>query len=325
MKSRSNELLDRSIGAMVSAIEVYNKPDFLYREETFSILAINSWELFLKSKWLKENENKINSLYVYENAVKKNGEKSKKRVIKKTRSGSHFTHSIDNLAKKLIEKGFLNKTVWMNIQLLLEIRDSSIHFYSCSEIFSLRLQEIGIATLKNYVSIARDWFGEKLSKYNFYLMPISFFAIPSSMDSIILNKEERNFIEYVEKIEADQDNSSEDFSITVNIDVKFTRSKAKEALGVRVTNNQDATEIRLTEEQIRETYPWDYQRLTKECQERYSDFKVVQKYHDLRKGLLGNEKHCKTRRLDPNNPSSSKKDFYSPGILRELDKHYQRK
>lgn len=35
-------LIDKSIGSMLSAIEIYNKPDFKYREETFAILAINS-------------------------------------------------------------------------------------------------------------------------------------------------------------------------------------------------------------------------------------------------------------------------------------------
>lgn len=56
---------------MISAIEIYNKPDFKYREETFSILAINSWELLLKAKWLKENRNKVRSLYVLEKSKKK--------------------------------------------------------------------------------------------------------------------------------------------------------------------------------------------------------------------------------------------------------------
>ena len=46
-------LVDKSIGSMLSAIEIYNKPDFKYREETFSILAINSWELLLKARILK--------------------------------------------------------------------------------------------------------------------------------------------------------------------------------------------------------------------------------------------------------------------------------
>lgn len=268
MKSRSKELLSRSVAAMVSAIEIYNKPNFLYREETFSVLAINSWELLLKSKWLKENNNKVNSLYVYEPATKKNGAKSKRKIVKQTRSGNPFTHSLDYLAKKLTEMQLLDNIVWKNIQALSEVRDSSVHFYNRSGEFSLRLQEVGTGTLKNYVALIKDWFG---------------------------------------------------------IDVQFTKSKAREALSVRVTNHPDATEIRYSEEQITEKYPWDYQKLTDKCKEKYKDFKVEKKYHDSRKELLGNEKYCKTRRLDPSNNNSAKKDFYSPNILEVFDRHYQSK
>lgn len=51
MKSRFKELLDRAVAATVVAIEIYNKPDFLYREEAFAVLDINGWELPLKAKW----------------------------------------------------------------------------------------------------------------------------------------------------------------------------------------------------------------------------------------------------------------------------------
>lgn len=51
MKARSKELLDRAVAATVAAIEIYNKPDFLYREESFAVMAINGWELLLKAKW----------------------------------------------------------------------------------------------------------------------------------------------------------------------------------------------------------------------------------------------------------------------------------
>lgn len=71
MKSRYQRLVEKSISAMLSAIEIYSKPDFKYREETFSILAINSWELLLKAKWLKDNNNSIDYLYVKENKRKK--------------------------------------------------------------------------------------------------------------------------------------------------------------------------------------------------------------------------------------------------------------
>lgn len=72
-------LIDKSIGSMLSAIEIYNKPDFKYREETFAILAINSWELLLKARLLKLNNYRVNSIYCYKPYINKNGEKSKKR------------------------------------------------------------------------------------------------------------------------------------------------------------------------------------------------------------------------------------------------------
>ena len=71
MKSRSKKLLDKSIAATVAAIEIYNKPNFQYREETFSILAVNGWELLFKAKWLAENGNRIQSLYAREQNKKK--------------------------------------------------------------------------------------------------------------------------------------------------------------------------------------------------------------------------------------------------------------
>jgi len=95
MKSRSKELLNRAESAMLGAIELYNKPGFPYRMETFAILAINAWELLLKAKWIKENDNKINSLYVREHRKNKNGELSEKEYIKKTRAGTPFTHAVD--------------------------------------------------------------------------------------------------------------------------------------------------------------------------------------------------------------------------------------
>lgn len=59
---------------MLSAIEIYNKPDFKYREETFAILAINSWELLLKARLLKLNSYRINSICCYKPYINKNGE-----------------------------------------------------------------------------------------------------------------------------------------------------------------------------------------------------------------------------------------------------------
>ena len=63
----------------------------MYRGETFSILAINSWELLLKAKYLKDNHNKMRSLYVMEPITNKDGSKSKKVVMERIRKrkGNH--------------------------------------------------------------------------------------------------------------------------------------------------------------------------------------------------------------------------------------------
>ena len=54
MKNPKHKLfVEKSVGAALSAIEIYNKPDFKYREETFAILMINAWELLLKARIIK--------------------------------------------------------------------------------------------------------------------------------------------------------------------------------------------------------------------------------------------------------------------------------
>ncbi len=325
MKARSKELLERSIAATVAAIEIYNKPDFFYREEAFAVLAINGWELLLKAKWLADHGNKIRSLFVLEPQTKLDGSKSKKLKVKATRSGNPFTHSLDYLAKKLVETGAFDNNAWANIQALIEMRDSSIHFYNRSGAFPLRLQEIGTASLKNFVAATKSWFARDLSEFNFYLMPLSFVALPQQSEGIVLNNEEKKFLSFVESLEPANDDGSSPYSVTVNIDIKFTRSKAKDALGVQVTNNPNAPEVRLTEEQIRNKYPWDYARLTAECRKCYKDFKADQKYHDLRKRLLKDKRFGDIRFLDPGNAKSSKKPFFSPNILQEMDKHYTKR
>jgi Protein of unknown function (DUF3644) len=59
----STDLAEKSVQAAIAAIEIYNKPAFSYREEAFSLLMTNAWELLLKAKWLTENGETIQSLY----------------------------------------------------------------------------------------------------------------------------------------------------------------------------------------------------------------------------------------------------------------------
>ncbi len=325
MKSKSSQLLDKSIAAMIAAIEIYNKPDFLYRGEAFSILAINGWELLLKAKYLRDNKNKMRSLYVMETIHNKNGSKSKRRRIKATRSGNPFTHSIDFVAERLISGGKLERAVWDNISALIELRDSAIHFYNYSSMFNVRIQEIGTASIKNYVILYKKWFGRDLSAYNFYLMPLAFAPPPKAADIVLLNSEEKKFCSFLDKLESRNTNEQNEFSIALNTEVRFTKTVSKDNINVSLTGPGNAIKVTLTEEQIRERYPMDYSELIDKCKKRYSNFIVNQYFHNCRKKIVSDKKYAYTRLLDPEKPQSGKKQFYSQSIFSYLDQFYKRR
>ncbi|MXY45434.1 MAG: DUF3644 domain-containing protein [Chloroflexi bacterium] len=180
VKSRSSELLERAKSAMVASVEIYNKPGFPYRSESFAILAINSWELLLKAKWLDIHQNQVNSLYVYENRNNKDGSKSRKRYIKRNRSGTPFTRGLDYLAKQLMNQNCLDPKAWHNLDAMLEVRDSATHFYSPSKQLQVRLYQFSTACVRNFATASREWFGEELTEFDLQLMPLSFKDLQST-------------------------------------------------------------------------------------------------------------------------------------------------
>lgn len=89
---------------------------------------------------------------------------------------------------------------------------------------------------------------------------------------------------------------------------------------LRITTDPNAPAVR--EETILEKYPLDYYKLVHALESRYIDFKLNQKFYDLKKRLMVNVKYSRARFLDPANQNSGRKDFYSSDIIAEFDKHY---
>ncbi|MCS1407100.1 MAG: hypothetical protein M2R45_00256 [Verrucomicrobia subdivision 3 bacterium] len=325
MKSLLKELLDRAVLAMVAAIEIYNKPGFSYRNESFTILAINGWELLLKAKWLDMHDNDKQSLYVHETHKTATGENSKKPPIKKTRSGVPFTLKIRDLATKLSGKQVLNHSVSKNIEILLDFRNSATHFYNEDPKFHTRLYEIGAACVKNFVNAAHEWFELDITKFDVHLMPLTFRSLPTNIEGSLLNAEEKKFLAFLDSvIDYDADPNSP-YSVSVNVELKFTKSASSNAFLVKETNDPAALPVTLIEEDILKRYPWDYAKLTAKCRKRYDGFKMNGKYHKIRKGLETDKRFAHSRFLDPKNIKSSKKTLYSPQIMEGLDKHYTKK
>ncbi len=326
-KSRSRCLADKSIAAMISAIEIYNKPDFQYREETYAILAINAWELLLKSRILQLSKNRVSSIVKYERRKNQDGSISVRKYIVTNRSGTPVSIGLlkayDILINEYGDK--IDPVIRKNIEALIEVRNNSVHFINDDFGLSKKIQEIGTANLKNYVRLVKRWFALDLSKFNFYLMPLAFVRNGSRGEAIPLNINEKKLLRYFQSLEFPGDDETKDFNYSLDLEIKFKRVAGDVGTAVRVSNEPDAIPVCLTEENVREAYPWSYDVLTTRLSKRYSNFKVNQKYHAIRKNLTEDSKYCNIRYLDPDNPGGTKKYFYSPNIVREFDKHYRRK
>ena len=107
--------------------------------------------------------------------LKKLGGKSKRWKYKMNTKGYHITLGIEKLLSEFENNPNIDKRCIENIGLLNNIRNSAIHLINkdselCSIVF-----EIGSANLKNYIEFIIEIFNKDLSKYNFYLMPLSFY------------------------------------------------------------------------------------------------------------------------------------------------------
>lgn len=325
--ARSVRFLHKAEAALLSAIEVYNRPTFAYREETFAILALNAWELLFKAKMLAEHSNNARCLRVLERRELSPGRMSKKLYLKRNRSGAPLTLG---LWKTIIEienrtRTKVDQAIKSNLEALTEIRDNAVHFVIASPQLAKQVLEVGTAAVRHFVELARHWFQYDLSGRHFFLMPIGFVDPPDAV-AIELSRNESQLITYLAQLASGAVRGSQSpFNITLEVNLSFKRSTTAGALAVAITNEPGAPQVTLGEEDFRKIYKWTYAQLIEQLKKRYTDFKMNDKFSGIKRPLMPNPKYVRARYLDPDNPRSGKKEFYSPTILSEFDKHYTRK
>ncbi|MGX1575960.1 DUF3644 domain-containing protein [Cellulosimicrobium funkei] len=107
-------LVDNALAAMLSAVEMYNKPQMTYRDEVTVMLVVNAWELALKATLRQKNR----SIFY----AKKRGEKYRSIAI---------DDALGRVAaNKLWPTGIDGPAVTANIKALSEYRDRAIHLYN---------------------------------------------------------------------------------------------------------------------------------------------------------------------------------------------------
>ncbi len=317
----SNELAEKSVQAAIAAIEVYNKPNFSYREEAFALLMTNAWELLLKAKWVFDHEEALESLYELVDDQKGG------MIPKMNRSGNPLSHGACYLAAKLRDdkNSGLETPCHDNFIALVEIRDNAAHFINKDLYLGRRILEIGTASLRNYLYLATEWFHLDLSKYNFFLMPISFYHGFEAAEPATRTRypdQVQRLLTYLDNLEAKPVEAEAKQHIALHIETKLVRGKDTTAVAFRWTDDPKAPAITVREEDILKNYPMTYRDLANSMKRRYEDFRENRAFHKLRKALEKDSKFAIVRVLHPSNPTSSKQRFYNANILQVFDKYY---
>lgn len=318
-KSKHRLLLEKSIQAVLSAIELYNKPLFSYREESFAILMVNAWELLLKAKKLKDNNGKLTCLYISTSTKTKSGQPRQRLLYKQTKSENFATIGISSL----VEKEIIDKNLKLQLETLIEIRDNAIHFMNSSKYFEKQLLEVAVATLKSYKTVVHEWFNESLDKYDLFLIPIAF-NVPQTFNTENLLSEtesHKKLLNFIAKQRLKKDDSSE-HDIALVIDIKINRADK----GVQVRFDKTGIPIyQATEEIFKKKYPLDYQTLLSHLKGRYTNFVQNNAFNKLKKEICTSSEFAGERFLDYEKSSGMKKTYYSTNIFKEFDKHYIKK
>jgi hypothetical protein len=316
-RPRHAYLVDKAIEAVISAIEVYNKPGFRYREETFAILMLNAWELLLKARILKENKNRLRSIEVWERKATKSGVPSKKSAPKKNRAGNVMTISVGAAAAtvRAYTKDTIDQYGVENISLLMEIRDNAIHFHNSGRGLRKRIQEVGSAALRNFSYAAKAWFNRDLGSYDFALMPFAFES-PAGIIQTVFADDAKGPTAKLQKLLTDTKqafpfDAAKPFNVGVEVELRFVRKAIDGAIPVRVApGDPNAVPVTVSEEDARKAYPWTYDNLRRALHRRYADFKENETFHRIRKPLERDTRYCLVRQLDTKNPKSHKQRFY---------------
>jgi hypothetical protein len=243
----SEKLIDSSIQAALSAIEIYNKPDFKYREQAFAILILNAWELLLKAKILSKNHEDIESIYVI-----KDGQ------FKTNRSQNPLTIEIIGCMRICS----LNDAVVKNLEQLIDIRDTAVHYYH-DDALNYIVYILGVATLRNYQKLVKDWFGRSLLEYNFYILPLAFAYNFQTLSIIDVDAKPELISNIINSVVDEQQSQEDSEGFHFVCEVKTSIVSAKKVsestdFTAKIDQNADAPIIVERLQRITDKYPLTY-------------------------------------------------------------------
>ena len=306
--ARSLIMARRAAAALLAAVEMGNKTAVPYREETFCLQLLNSWEILLKARIVQQKHNRLEAIYKRE---------SNKRFVRDPQTKSPYTIKF----VEALNRVGIPQNVKINLLGVNAMRNDVAHLGTLSVELSTHVIRYGTASIVNFAKLYQEWFGERVAIP--YLLPVAFVG---KSEILLAGKKgdfrQRQLLNFLSQLVGSTDTNDTSYTVTLQVDVSVNPVVGGGGT-IGVTGDQNAPQVSLSDDQIVRTYPWVHKHLTSECKKRYADFRENGTFHNVMRQVKQRGECAHKRKLDPKNVKSQSQWRYNPvPTLKLLDTKY---
>lgn len=264
-----NKLLENSKSAILAGIEIYNKPQFNYREEVCVILFINAWQLLILAALIENNLN-----------------------IYKDESENNTVNLLDGLKelRDLLPKEIRLSDLEKNLEKLIEYRNNSIHYYE-DYLTQQAIHALIQAAIINYRDICLHFFKSDIAKLvNHVQLPLSFILAPDPIQFLAGNTTDHEYKnDFMQEIMETLENTSDTNRLLVSYNLQLNSIKKidKADIIVGIDNNSTSKIVIPPPKNPNETHPYNRSRIIEKIKSKGTPiniyiFEAICSYFNLR-------------------------------------------
>jgi hypothetical protein len=201
-----------------------------------------------------------------------------------------LTVEILGLTKKIA----LDASVAENLNALVEIRDTVVHFYH-DEALSYIIYSLAVASLKNYQRLIKSWFAESLLAFNFHILPLAFSYDFTTIALLELGDKPEAVANIIRMVSQSHENLESNgnfhFVCEVTTEIKSAKKFADRADFVTVvdTEAKPGTPIVIKNQNLLDRYPLSFKELVVKAQKARPDLNVNHIIRFMKEKSMKNE------------------------------------
>ena len=292
--------------ALLAATEIYNKPTVEYREQTFSLLIVNSWEVLLKARLVQQGGNRLRVIY--------RREKDGRRYLR-NQHGEILSINIEHALGKVS----IPRDVRGNILGLVAIRNEAAHMGILHTNTRERVLQYGTAAVQNFIMLYEQWFGDRVRVP--YLLPLGLLGVVDATTRSP-NQKQRQLLDRLDEIAESYSELSSSFSVVMTVEVNLN-PKISGGATIGLTSDPNAMTTRVSDDQIAYYFSATFADIVELCKSHYPNFKQNREFYRALEKVKSDRRCAFHRTLNPGDPSSQGKYLYHPeSTIERLDNEY---